>query len=121
MRSVLHRVGVDTRYALTIETAAGRRIRAWAAPAPGARAALSTRREEVSHTPGEGESRRPGDSENSESGGAAAVVRRSVERYRREGGPALPGGTTTTWSAAFIATTSFLLAASVLSIALPHA
>lgn len=111
---------IDSRYALTITTTTGRRIRAWAAPAPGAREAMTTRREEVSHTPGEGDSRRPSDSENSLSGGAAAIARRNLEIYRREGGAPLPGGTATTWSVAKIAVTVLLAAATVLSIALPQ-
>lgn len=111
---------VDSRFALTITTLSGRRIRAWAAPAPGAREALSTRQEEVSHTPGDGDTRRPSDSESSHSGGAAAVVRRQLERYRREGGADLPGGTTTTWHTLKIAITAILAAAAVLSIAVPQ-
>jgi hypothetical protein len=112
---------VDSRYALTIVTASGRRIRAWAAPAPGARAALTTRREEVNRTPGDGDTRRPSDSENSHSGGAAALVRRHLDAYRREGGAGLAGATTTTWDAAPIGVTVALAAAAVLSVAWPHA
>lgn len=112
---------VDSRYALTIVTLSGRRIRAWAAPAPGAREALSTRREEVSHMPGDDDLRRPSDSENSLSGGAAALVRRQLDEYRRAGGPALAGGTMTTWNVVLIATTAVLTAATLLSFAWPHA
>jgi len=111
---------IDSRYALTVKTESGRTIRAWAAPAPGAREALSTKREEVSRTPGEGDTRRPSDSENSLSGGAAAIARRSLEAYRRAGGATLPGGTATTWSVLKIAVTALLAAAAVLSIALPQ-
>ena len=38
---------VDSRYALTVRTTGGRSIRAWAAPAPSARQALTTNREEA--------------------------------------------------------------------------
>ncbi|MGZ0710454.1 PH domain-containing protein (plasmid) [Coraliomargarita sp. W4R53] len=111
---------VDTRYALTIVTNDHRRIHAWAAPAPGARQALSTRREEVSFTPGEGDSRRPSDSEMSFSGGAAALVRRHLATYQRSGGAVFNGGTTTTWHVVPLIVTTILLAASVLSLLIPH-
>ncbi|TQJ31738.1 PH domain-containing protein [Microbacterium sp. SLBN-146] len=112
---------VDTRYALTIHTRDGRRIRAWAAPAPGARRALSTRREEVAGTPGEGETRRPSDAAGTESGDSATLVLRHLEEYRRAAGPALAGGTATTLGVLHIGVTAVLIAAAVLSIALlPH-
>ena len=108
--------GVESRYALTVETA-DRSIRAWAAPAPSARRALLTRREEVSRTPGEGDTRRPADAEGTESGDAAAIVRRALDRYRREGGPQLPGGTASTWQFWPIVVTAVLAGATVLSLA----
>ncbi|WP_169581287.1 MULTISPECIES: PH domain-containing protein [Microbacterium] len=111
---------VDSRYALTVETADGRRIRAWAAPAPSARQALSTRREEVAGTPGEGDYRRPADAMGTASGDATALVRRTLEQYRREGGSAASGGTVTTLNIPVIGVTAVLLAAAVLSLALPH-
>lgn len=109
---------VDSRYALTIETTAGRGIRAWAAPAPSARQAMSTRREEVSRTPGEGDTRRPADAEGTLSGDAVGLVRRTLEAYTREGGRPIPGGTASTLNVPVVATTAILAAAAVLSVAL---
>ena len=111
--------GVDSRYALTLETASGARIRAWAAPAPSARQALSTRREELARTPGEGDTRRPSDAEGTASGDAAGLVRRRRDAYERAGTTA-PGRTVTTPNIAPIAVTAVLIAATVLSLALPH-
>ncbi len=111
---------VDSRYALTIHTTGGRSIRAWAAPAPSARQALATRREEVARTPGEGEYRRPADAEGTASGAATALVRRTLEQYRRSGGDLTPGGTVTTLNVTVVAVTAVLLAAAVLSLAAPH-
>ncbi|SBS70262.1 PH domain-containing protein [uncultured Microbacterium sp.] len=102
---------VESRYALTVETAGGSRIRAWAAPAPGARRALSTRREEVSRTPGDSDTRGPSDAEGTDSGDAAALVRRALEEHRRSGGVDLPGGTATTWDVVTLGVTLALLAA----------
>lgn len=110
---------VDSRYALTLVTKGGRSIRAWAAPAPGARAALSVRREEVSRTPGEGDTRRPADAEGTASGDASALVRRRLEAYRRAGGHA-PGETASSLNVALIGVTAVLFAAAVLSLSLPH-
>jgi hypothetical protein len=111
---------VDSRFALTVHTKDGRSIRAWAAPAPGARQALTTKRDEVARTPGEGDTRRPSDAEGTASGDATALVRRSLDQYRRSGGDTTPGGTVTTLNVAVIAVTAVLLAAAVLSLALPH-
>ncbi|KRB39119.1 PH domain-containing protein [Microbacterium sp. Root180] len=113
-------VDVDSRYALTVHTAGGRSIRAWAAPAPGIRQAMSTRREEVATTPGEGDYRRPGDAEGTPSGDAAALVRRALEQYRRAGGDTTPGGTASTLNVVVIAVTAVLIAAAVLALAAPH-
>ncbi|MDY0911137.1 PH domain-containing protein [Microbacterium sp. CFBP9034] len=111
---------VDSRYALTIHTTGGRSIRAWAAPAPGARQAMTTRRDEVARTPGEGDTRRPADAEGTASGDATALVRRTLEEFRRRGGDTLPGGTASTLNVAVIAMTAVLVAAAVLSLAAPH-
>ena len=112
---------VESRFALTVRTRDGKAIRAWAAPAPGARQALTTRREEVSRVPGDGDTRRPSDAEGTESGDAAALVRRALERHRREGGPALPGGTSSQWSWGAAAVTAVLLAAALVSLAVSAA
>lgn len=89
---------VESRYALTIRTRDGKTLRAWAAPAPGARQALTTRREEIASAPGPGDLRRPSDAAGTESGDATALVVRALERHRRAGDPELPGGTATTWA-----------------------
>lgn len=110
---------VDSRYALTVHTRSGRRIRAWAAPAPGARQALSTRREEVSRTPGDGETRRPSDAEGTLSGDAASLLRRrQAESERRGVDPAAQ--TVSTLTVPVIAGTAVLVAAAVLTLTLPH-
>lgn len=109
-------VHVESRFALTLRTTAGRDLRAWAAPAPGARQALSTRREDVRHTPGDDDTRRPSDAVGTDSGDAAALVRRHLEEHRRAGAPERPGGTATTWSPVLVAVTALLLAAAVYSL-----
>ncbi|WP_461476286.1 PH domain-containing protein [Microbacterium sp. HJ5] len=111
---------VDSRYALTVTTTGGRSIRAWAAPAPSARQAMSTRREEVAAVPGDGDFRRPADAEGTPSGDAAAIVRRTLLQYRRSGAGDAVGGTVSMLNVAVIAVTAVLLAAAVLSLALPH-
>lgn len=111
---------VDSRFALTVHTTDGRSIRAWAAPAPGARQALATHRDEVARTPGDSETRRPSDAEGTPSGDATALVRRRLEQYRRSGGDTMAGGTVTTLNIAMIAVTAVLVAASVLALAAPH-
>lgn len=111
---------VDSRYALTVRTTGGRSIRAWAAPAPSARQALTTNREEVARTPGEGDTRRPSDAEGTASGDATALVRRTLQEYHAGGGDTTPGGTVSTLNVGVIAVTAVLIAAAVLSLALPH-
>lgn len=79
---------IDTKWGLTFVTDRGK-VSVWAAPAPGRHAALLASREHGAHLP---ESTylagtiRPGDLVTSESGGAAAVVRREWERRHTEGG-----------------------------------
>jgi hypothetical protein len=104
---------VDSRYALTVHPVDGRHIRAWAAPAPAARRALGMRRVEVAGTPGEGDVRRPSDAVGTDSGDATALATAALARYRRDGGPALPGGTVTTWHLWTIAVTAVLVAAAL--------
>lgn len=106
---------VESRYALTVRTVAGRSIRAWAAPAPGARQALSTRREEVSRTPGDDDTRRPSDAEGTTSGDATTLVRRHLEAFRRSDEVERPGGTVTTWAVWPIVVTVLLVAAALVS------
>lgn len=108
---------VESRYALTVRTSGGAAIRAWAAPAPGARQALSTRREDVKHTPGDDDTRRPSDAEGTQSGDAATLVNRHLTAYRRAGDPARPGGSTVTWALAPIVVSVLLVGAAVYSLA----
>lgn len=111
---------VESRYAFTVVTAAGRRIRSWAAPAPGIRQAVSTRREEVARSLGDEDTRRPSDAEGTPSGDVSDLVRRRSQAYRRAGGSSSTGGTATTLNIAQIAVTAVLLAATVLSLTVPH-
>lgn len=113
---------VDSRFALTIRTRGGRVIRAWAAPAPGARQALSTQRADVTHTPGDDDTRRPSDAEGTASGDAAGLVRRELQRHRRDdpSSAGTAGGTAMTWHPLLIAGTAALAAAAVVSLVLPH-
>jgi len=115
-------VDVESRYALTVRTLDGDVIRAWAAPAPGARQALGTRREDVRRAPGEGETRRPSDAEGTHSGDASALVTRALEQHRRSGAPDLPGGTARTWAVVPLLLTAGLLIAAAVSLtqALAH-
>jgi Bacterial PH domain len=110
---------VESRYALTLTTQT-RRIRAWAAPAPGARQALTTRREDVANAPGDGDLRRPADAAGTESGDAMALVRRHLDAYRASGAPGLPGGSATTLNVSLIGVTAALLVAAVLTLSLAH-
>ena len=107
---------VDSRYALTITTNSGTVLRAWAAPAPGARQALSTRREEVARTPGDEDTRRPSDAEGTTSGDATTLVRRALESYRRNGGASRPGGTDSSWAWPLLVVTVAISAAAVVSL-----
>jgi len=115
-------IDVESRYALSITTTDRRVIRAWAAPAPGARQALGTRRADVARAPGQGDTRRPSDAEGTDSGDATALVVRALEQHRRSGAPSLPGGTVTTWSVIPLGVTALLLLAAVVSLsqALAH-
>lgn len=78
--------GVETRYALTLDTAYGR-FAAWAAPAPGAGSALRTsmRSRRVQNPDEPIASSSMGDLAGTPSGDAAAVVRRRWERLRDSG------------------------------------
>jgi len=78
---------IDTKWALTLVTAYGT-FTAWAAPAPGARAAVRAGRREAAHLPRStyaGEGIRPGDLPSSASGEAAALIRRHWEGLRDAG------------------------------------
>lgn len=107
---------VESRYALTVRTVDGRILRAWAAPAPGARQALRTRREDVHRAPGDGDTRRPSDAEGTLSGDAATLVHRGLERHRRSGAPRLPGGTVTSWAVLPAGATVLLVGAAIASL-----
>ena len=79
---------VDTRWALEIHTDAGKHV-AWGAPAPGRHTALFASKDQGEHLP---ESSyvigtvRPGDLINTDSGAAAANLRRELEKVEFEGG-----------------------------------
>jgi hypothetical protein len=94
---------IDTRFALTLYTAAGT-IVAWSAPAPSRFAALWSTRSELSNLPEStyaGGGIRPGDIPKSDSGLAAMYVRRYYEQLRDAGhlesGLIEGSGVTTTW------------------------
>jgi hypothetical protein len=81
---------IDTKYSLTI-TALGKKFSAWAAPAPGRHSAIFASRDQGQHLP---ESSylagtiRPGDLVTSDSGAAAAHIRRIWETKRELRGQA---------------------------------
>ncbi|MHA3947063.1 PH domain-containing protein [Cellulomonas bogoriensis] len=78
---------VDTKYALTLETAYGT-YAAWAAPAPGRASTLGAGPQDLAHLPEStyiGGGARPGDLITSASGQAAAHVRRRWEELHEAG------------------------------------
>lgn len=78
---------VDTKWMLTLVTVYGT-FRAWAAPAPGARATVRADKSQLRHLPesvGVDGSVRPGDVPSSPSGGAAWTIRRHWEELRDAG------------------------------------
>lgn len=81
-------IHVDTKYALQLVTPGGS-YTAWAAPAPGARAAHGGRPEHMQNLPGSSYgpagSVRPGDLRNTDSGLAALLVRSEWERRVENG------------------------------------
>jgi hypothetical protein len=94
---------IDTRFALTLYTAAGT-IVAWSAPAPSRFAALRSTRSELAKLPEStyaGGGIRPGDIPSSDSGLAALYVRRYYEQLRDagylDGGVVEGTGVTTAW------------------------
>lgn len=94
---------IDTRFALTLYTSAGK-IVAWSAPAPSRFAALRSTRSDLSNLPESSYlagSIRPGDIPKSDSGLAALYVRRYYEQLRDAGyldsGVVEGSGVRTTW------------------------
>lgn len=78
---------VDTKYALTLETAYGT-YSAWAAPAPGRARLRTASREDTRHLPEStyiGGAVRPGDLAGTASGDAAAYIRRRLDELRDAG------------------------------------
>lgn len=77
---------VTTKYALTVETSYGN-VTAWAAPAPSRHAAMRTSKNELKTLPTmqKGSAVRPSDVPTTDSGAAAAVVRRHWEGLRNAG------------------------------------
>ena len=114
---------IDTRYALTLDTTQGK-VTAWAAPAPGRHSVLTASREEGAHLPAStylADTVRPGDLTTSDSGAAAAVIRRRWEEVRDEHGSIGDGPNVArqrSYHLATIATSIALVIAAVVSIAL---
>lgn len=80
-------VNVDTRYALTLELDSGRKVGAWASPAPGALQALRLDKRRLATLPTStyvDGTVRPGDDESTDSGLPALVIRREWERRAEE-------------------------------------
>jgi hypothetical protein len=76
---------IETKWTLTLETAFGK-VRAWAAPAPGRQ--LMRRSEPADHKIGgyrRGDTARPGDLPQSESGAAAQIIRQRWLHHREAG------------------------------------
>jgi len=92
---------IDTRYALTLFTDA-RKYNAWGAPAPGRHSAFFATKDQGAYLP---ESTylagtvRPGDLISSDSGAAAAVIRRQWEQLRDSPSASIAGasGVATSW------------------------
>jgi hypothetical protein len=103
---------IDTRWALAITTDNGK-ITAWGAPAPGRHSSIFASRDQGQHLP---ESTyvagtvRPGDLIGSDSGAAAAHIRRIWEQRKDD-----PEIVTRKWSAAKLVVTILLVALTVLS------
>ena len=115
---------VDTRFALTLHTPAGR-VGVWTAPAPGLRRAVAVRGDDLRHlsesTYGAERTVRPGDSLDTPSGQASYLIRTRWEDLRDRGlldRGAEPGSVRTTWHVATITVMSVLVAACVASLAL---
>ena len=104
---------IDTRWALAITTESGK-ITAWGAPAPGRHSSIFASRDQGQHLP---ESTyiagtvRPGDLVSSDSGAAAAHIRRLWEQ-RQDG----PVRVQSTWSKKKLAVTFLLAALCVISL-----
>ena len=112
---------VDTKYALTLTTPAGR-IEAWAAPASGRFTVFTLHPEDtrVSESARVAGSIRPGDTLSSESGAAANHIRRWWEELRDDrllDGPLEPGSLRRTWHPTTIAVMSALGALGILGLA----
>ena len=104
---------IDTRWALAITTESGK-ITAWGAPAPGRHSSIFASRDQGQHLP---ESTyiagtvRPGDLVSSDSGAAAAHIRRLWEQREDS-----PGGVESKWSIGKIGALSLLVVATALSL-----
>lgn len=114
---------IETKYALTIFTAAGRFV-AWAAPAPSRFAAMNASRQDTRGLPESTFSAENriglGDLPTSDSGAAALRVRRQWEGYRDAGllGEVDGTGVKTTWHPVILTVFGVLVIATILSIAL---
>jgi hypothetical protein len=113
---------IDTRWALTLYTTAGR-IPVWAAPAPGRHSAARVSKGDLSGVAesayGRNQSLRPSDALSTESGSAAHVIRRHWEALRDTGRlePGVqPGSLTVRWHLGTIAGMGALLIAAIVGL-----
>jgi hypothetical protein len=111
--------GIDTRYALALEVDSGRKVTAWAAPAPGATYALRLDKRRLAKLPVStyyDGTVRAGDDEGTDSGLVALVIRREWERRDHDADADLP--VETTWHVPTAVVLGALAVASVVSIVL---
>lgn len=113
---------VDTKYALTLYLPEGRKISAWASPAPNRYAAqVGITRETKLAAREQGGAIRPGDLLDTPSGAVAYVIRRHWEELRDDGkldAGVEPGSLRRDWHWPVIATLAVLAVATVLGFAL---
>lgn len=114
---------IDTRYALTLDTLQGK-VTAWAAPAPGRHSVLTASRDDGQHLPSStylAGTVRPGDLTTSDSGAAAAVIRRRWEEIRDDLGTIGDGEPVTRvrrYHLTTIAASAVLLVATIVSLSI---
>jgi hypothetical protein len=111
--------GVDTRYSLTLDVDPGRKVTAWAAPAPGASYALRLDKRRLAKLPDStylDGTVRAGDDEGSDSGLVALVIRREWDRRDQDSDADLP--VETTWHVPTTVVLGALAIAAVVSIVL---
>jgi hypothetical protein len=113
---------VDTKYALTLYLPEGRKVSAWASPAPNRYAAqVGATRDSKLAARDQGGAIRPGDLLETPSGAVAFVIRRHWEDLREDGrfdAGVEPGSVRREWHWPLILTMGALLLATLLGIAL---